>query len=134
MCLSKSINANFDIKGGIGWKAMFITSENKAALFDGHYHVNTWVKAENNYHDEEALIHDGQGEKYPSGFHVLLTREAARNYTSKKSVCKVKFRKVVAIGTQRVKGKEEPCIIAKEIFIEVPRLLKKTKKTKKTKK
>lgn len=131
MCLSKSINANFDIKGGIGWKAMFITSENKAALFDGHYHVNTWVKAENSYND---TIDDDDNIQYPSGFHVLLTREAARNYTSKKSVCKVKFRKVVAIGTQRVKGKEEPCIIAKEIFIEVPRLLKKTKKTKKTKK
>lgn len=56
--------------------------------------------------------------RYPCGFHVFTTRAAANQYLSEgeEVVRRVRVRKIVARGTQKISHKKVyPCIIAQEM-------------------
>lgn len=68
--------------------------------------TGTWVEP----HNDMGII-ASDGTNYRSGFHILLSKKAAREWGS--GLHKVKFTDVVAEGMQD----EHKCVVARKIFI-----------------
>ncbi len=57
------------------------------------------------------------GKSYIPGFHIFLSRSAARSYTSNAKLVKVKFKEVLGFGTNMAGSSNRPCIIARYMKI-----------------
>lgn len=108
MCLIIVTSRERDRKReGIGWKVFTIVNEKfRGEYYGGIRNVGVWLKSRN----------DGS-EEYPLGFHIFQTRREARywNRHCPNKVVKVKFRDVLAEGTQLVGTVR--IIVAKEMMI-----------------
>lgn len=86
----------------------------------GGYKLHKWYTSKPNKDT------DNFGNSYETGFHIFLTREAAREYrkrfnwrTSYSSfkVKKVKFKCVISTGMQCAEGQQFSCVVAEKMLI-----------------
>jgi hypothetical protein len=85
-----------------------------------------WVEAKGGWGDNTSTLKKCQipsddGMNYHPGFHIFLKEEDAKNYTrqSERKIIKVKFRGVLAFGTNETGPKYGPCVIATHMkFVE----------------
>jgi hypothetical protein len=108
MCLHV-VDKEAIVKEGIGYKGFFIShGEINSEYQTFGFTYEKWVKD-----DDNSYIRTCDGEKYKTGFHLYKTRREARNNYSDSDIRKIKFRKVVATGTQN----DDRVIVAREIYI-----------------
>ena len=71
---------------------------------------------------DEFTSKHGSRQIYRTGFHIFLNKEHAEDYASiapgYRTIRRVRFRKVVAQGLQRVRRDLAPTVVAKEIYVE----------------
>jgi len=124
MCL-KTVNFSLekDSKGnlyGIGYKCVKIVGKKiKGTDRSFYWRKDRWMKADTLpiTSDEYVITNRTSSYKqYLSGFHIFLTPEDAKYYSTRPLV-KVKFRNVLGFGSQN--GGRPDCVIAGEMkFIE----------------
>ncbi len=98
-----------------GWKCINVDKQSNTfqSLYNCNRHFDKWLRCRLPL--SETL---GSGfDEYPAGFHIFITREGARNWSSYDKVIKVRYRRVVARGIQG----GYKCIVAKEMYVESPK-------------
>ena len=112
MCLDKLKPVS--TKKGYGWKVFDKwDSKLESRYFDIRYPTNKWIK------DKKSKPIQGDRVCYPTGFHVFVSKEKAKDWGG--IVRKVYYKNVVATGLQNIGFWENICaqvIVAKEIWIE----------------
>lgn len=83
------------------------------------YRFNTWYNSSNVMLDYGK--HDLNNKMYKSGFHCFPKLADAKNYLedcgSNSIICKVKLKRFVAWGKQKVLFEDARCVVAQKIFI-----------------
>jgi hypothetical protein len=134
MCLNTVHKVISAPKEGVGWKVFECDSSGKTyfAIYQGLpnkiYPVGEWLK-EMDYRDpndrRRKKIYIENMPAYPFGFHIFSTKQAAQTYLDLGLggvIKKVKYRRVVATGTQTIfldglHSRHYKTIIAKEMMI-----------------
>ncbi len=99
-----------------GWKWVYLDSDDSVGGYDrgGNYQRGVWIQDRNT-----GEIGTDDFEMYPAGFHIFVDKEAAKSYASPSCNCKlirVRYRQVVAIGSNADFFGNRNCVIAREIY------------------
>lgn len=122
MCLCSVSTGALPEAEVVGWKVLYFYPYN-GVLATPYYRkkvkIGRWHKAKGT----TLSIYDpyyGVIGSYPAGFHCYATKRSAEKakHMGWSVVAKVRLRKVVAIGKERVKGQLVKVIVAKEMMIE----------------
>lgn len=115
---------------GYGYKGLCSDSRNESIVGLPYYTLNnniniptnTWLKADKIVYIKSARPNkEGKRLKYKSGFHIYTSPSAA---VTRGAVYKVRYRKVVASGTEPIDGKKYRVVVAREMYVEAGELTK----------
>lgn len=98
---------------GYGYKAVYDNGKGILTGTDrgGIISKKGWMKAK----CPELRSESTNSTPYIGGFHIFLTERAAREYCGGTTIIKVKFRKVLAFGSNFTCSRNAACIIAEEM-------------------
>lgn len=123
MCLSTIIKGAPAPKG-YGWKVVKVNNGRFSYKVrpGSELRFGRWLQA------NDTILQASDFSTYKSGFHIFDSRRAARDYKNNQSgvVVRVKYRKVVAVGTQSTGrtyngvSRYSKCIIAKQMLVQKP--------------